>query len=153
MTDNSRTYTSVIDTRVHDNGMDYLDINIYVTCPDGSEWRRTVSMNKNRQDGRQPREQASEWSIVDCYAESEYALFDEAAKVPPDGVRMMFGERWEEAIALLKTEYARQTNVKDHAEEMLKTLKGVHEFLNRWGGSPHIVATLKHTIDKVEGRE
>jgi hypothetical protein len=43
--------------------------------------------------------------------------------------------------------------VKDHAEDMLKTLKGVYEFLNRWGGSPHISATLKQTIDRVEGRE
>jgi hypothetical protein len=97
MTDNSKTYTSVIDTKVYDNGMDYLDINIYVTCPDGSEWRRTVSMDKKRQDG---------WSILDCYAASKYDLFDQTAKVTPDVVRLMFGERREEAIALLKAEYA-----------------------------------------------
>jgi hypothetical protein len=142
MTDNRKTYTSVIDTEVYDNGMDHLDINIYVTCPDGSKWRRTVSINKERQNA----------SIVDCYAASKDDAFDEAAKVPPYIVRMMFEERWEEALALLKAAYARQ-NVKDHAEDMLKTLKSVHDFLNRWGGSPYILATLKHTIDKVEGRE
>jgi hypothetical protein len=150
MTDNSKTYTSVIDTEVYDNGMDYLDINIYVKCPDGSEWRRTLSMNKKRRDG---------WSSVDCYAASKDDLFDEAAKVPPDVVRIMFGERWEEAIALLKAEYARQTDVKDHAEEMLEVLKGVYVGLRDLICDPNaqdlksLRDYAKHTIDKVEGRK
>ena len=144
MTDNSKTYTSVIDTEVYDNGMDYLDINIYVTCPDGSEWRKTVSLDKRS---------GSVWESVICYADSKDDCFEEAAKDPPKVVGAMFVDRFDEAATLLKAEYAQQTSVKDHAEEMLKVLKGVYEFLNRWGGSPHIVATLKHTIDKVEGKK
>lgn len=144
MNDNSKTYTSSIDTKVYDNGMDYLDINIYVTCPDGSEWRKTVSLDKRS---------GSVWESVICYADSKDDCFEEAAKDPPKVVGAMFVDRFDEAATLLKAAHSRQTNVKDHAEDMLKTLKGVHEFLNRWGGSPHIVATLKHTIDRVEGRE
>jgi len=144
MTDNSRTYTSVIDTQVYDNGMDYLDVNVYVTCPDGSEWRQTVSLDKRS---------GSVWESVICYAEGKDDCFGEAKVDPPKVVGAMFVDRFDEAATLLKAAHNRQTSVKDHADEMLKVLKGVHEFLNRWGGSPHIVATLKHTIDKVEGRK
>jgi hypothetical protein len=146
MTDNSRTYTSVIDTEVYDNGRDYLDVNIYVTCPDGSEWRRTVSINKERQGLLCCKQRR-----VDCDDS-----FDEAAKVPPYIVRMMFEERWEEALALLKAEYARETSVKDHAEEMLKTLKSAVWMLERDFIDPQKLTVIEKchaTINKAEGRK
>ena len=139
----NKTYTSVIDTEVYDNGMDYLDVNVYVTCPDGSEWRKTVSLDKRRK----------MLNYVTCYSEGKDVCFEEAAVDPPDVVEAMFDDRMNEAATLLREAYRQQTNVKDHAEEMLKVLKDTYEFLNRWGGSPHILATLKHTIDKVEGRK
>jgi hypothetical protein len=119
----NKTYTSVIDTEVYDNGMDYLDVNVYVTCPDGSEWRRTVSLNKRigRLDGS-----------VTCYAEKR-GCFEEAAEDPPDLVEAMFDERFDEAATLLKEAYRQQISVKDHADEMLQALKNAIEIIEGTG--------------------
>jgi hypothetical protein len=145
MTDNSKTYTSVIDTEVYDNGMDYLDVNVYVTCPDGDEWRKTVSLNK--------RSGKLDGSVI-CYAESKDTCFGEPEYHPPTLVSLMFNERFDEAATLLKEAYRRQTSVKDHAEEMLTVLKVVCQFLDKGRGhSPHVLAAVKNTIDKVEGRK
>jgi len=144
----SKTYTSVIDDRP-DNGTDYIDINIYVTCPDGSEWRKTVSLNKKsgKLDG-----------AVLCYAESKDTCFDEPKYHPSTLVSLMFNERFDEAATLLREAHNRQTNVKDHAEEMLKVLKSVYvDLRDRYDPPSYILNDMKErvkqVIDKVEGRK
>jgi len=144
----NKTYTSVIDTEVYDNGMDYLDVNIYVTCPDGSDWRRTVSMNKKS---------GNEWASVTCYA-GKHGCFEEAAEVAPLVVSSMFEDRMIEAKQLLRAAHNRQTNVKDHAEEMLKVLKSVYvDLRDRYDPPSYILNDMKErvkqVIDKVEGRK
>ena len=149
MTDNSKTYTSVIDDCV-DNSMDYIDINIYVTCPNGSEWRKTLSLNKRNGEA---------WDSATCYSEGKDTCFDEPTEHTPPIVTLMFNERFDEAAALLKAAYNRQTSVKDHAEEMLTVLKSVHVGLRDLICDPNahdlksLKAHVKHTIDKVEGRK
>jgi hypothetical protein len=146
----NKTYTSVIDTEVYDNGMDYLDVNIYVTCPDGDEWRKTVSLNK--------RSGKLDGSVI-CYSEGKDTCFDEPKYHPPMLVSLMFNERYEEAKQLLRAERTRQTSVKDHAEEMLEVLKKTYrllEDLHHLGHLKHYAPfrdSVKHMIDKVEGKK
>jgi hypothetical protein len=143
----NKTYTSVIDTEVYDNGMDYLDVNIYVTCPDGDEWRKTLSLNI--------RSGALDGSVI-CYSEGKDYSFEEATENPSTLVSLIFNERFDEAATLLKEAYRRQTSVKDHAEEMLKTLKSAVWMLERDFIDPQKLTVIEKchaTINKVEGRK
>ncbi len=107
MTDNSKTYTSVIDSSVCDNSKyGYFDVNIYVTCPDGSEWRLTVSMDAA--DG-------SVWDSVICFAADGLDFFDEAENLPPAGVSSLFGELRPKATAMLRAAYAKGSKAEEDA--------------------------------------
>lgn len=92
----NKTYTSSV-WPVIEGSEGYLDANIYVVCPDGSEWRRTVSMEQGN---------GKICDFVTCYAKSNEDCFDDVAEAPPPVVEFMFRERLPEVVLMLRAKRA-----------------------------------------------
>jgi hypothetical protein len=147
MNKTAKTYTTNIGSVSEDDSSLY--VHIYVTCPDGSEWRFTVSLNKAN--NCNPEERIA-FSATD---RDEFVT----ATTCPDIVKLLFEERLEEAGALLRATHAQRIKAKEHAGEMLTALKRVYACLRDRLYKPEdhdlrdIRDYVKLTLNAIEGKE
>jgi len=114
MNTTAKTYTTSIGSVSEDDASLY--VHIYVTCPDGSEWRRTIYLDKVHKCNPQ---HTTNYSATD---QDSFV----SVTIIPDIVDLLFCERLEEAGALLRATHAQRIRAKEHAEEMLTALKKVY---------------------------